>query len=210
MSFSYGEIIVRVGNNETSGLPTNCDHYILFIMNYGNYSTRKKRKRILLTVEEKLKIIERVEQGEDAMKLADEYNVGKTTIRDILNKKNEYLYFALNSDSYSCVRNRKTLKKSMNPELDRAVFEWFQEKRVRGESVTRQALVEAAQRLHKHMGFAEPFLASKGWLHGFKGRHGIENLEIPGEKLLTAVRKYNVYLLLFIIDLAVGFISVFF
>lgn len=154
----------------------------------GQLVQRKKRKRVLLTVEEKLRIIDRLERGENVAKLAEEYNIGRTTIRDILGKKDGYLNFALNSDSYNSVYKRKTLKKSMNHGLDMAVFEWFQQKRANGEPVTKQMLIENAQRLHKELGFTEPFAGSEGWVHGFKGRHGIENLEVPGEKLFSVVR----------------------
>lgn len=157
----------------------------------GSLQVKGKRKRVLLTLDTKLRLIERLENGESFTKLAKEYNIGKTTIRDIFYKKQEYVNFAINSDSYATLNKRKTLKKSSYHELDMAVFKWFQEKRTKGELVTKSMLIVNAHRLHKELGMVEPFSASDGWVSGFKGRHGIESLEVPGENILDVRYKVS-------------------
>ena len=59
--------------------------YTLF--NMSQAPPAKKRKRVVLTLVQKICIIERLEAGEVAVKLAHEYGVGNSTISDI--KKGE-------------------------------------------------------------------------------------------------------------------------
>lgn len=48
----------------------------------------QKRKRIVLTIEQKLEIINRVvDKGESVKKLSAEFGVGEQTVRDIVKKK---------------------------------------------------------------------------------------------------------------------------
>ena len=44
-----------------------------------------KRKRVVLSMSQKLRIIERLDKGEKAVELSAEYSVGKSTIAAIIN-----------------------------------------------------------------------------------------------------------------------------
>lgn len=144
---------------------------------------KQKRKRVLLTLEARLELIERINNGENFLTVAKEYNIGRATIRDIYARKDEYINFARNSDSFNAALRRKTLKRSSLHVLDTKLYNWFKDQRNSGITVTKAALVENACRIHTELGITETFLASDGWIHGFKGRHGIENLDTPGENM---------------------------
>lgn len=52
----------------------------------------QKRKRIVLTIEQKLEIINRVvDKGESVKKLSAEFGVGEQRVRDIVKKKKIFL-----------------------------------------------------------------------------------------------------------------------
>ena len=50
---------------------------------------KQKRKRVTLNIQQKLRIIERIEHGERASVLAVEYNIGSSTISDIKQAKDK-------------------------------------------------------------------------------------------------------------------------
>lgn len=62
-------------------------------------SSASKRKQKVLTIESKVEILNRLAKGESATPLAKVYNVGKSTITDIKNKKKDILSFASKLDS---------------------------------------------------------------------------------------------------------------
>ncbi|KFM57181.1 Jerky-like protein, partial [Stegodyphus mimosarum] len=68
-----------------------------------------KRKRVVLTMKDKINIIIRLKQGESGSKLADEYGVGKSTISDI--KKNSESILKYVSDSEDDSLLRKTMRR---------------------------------------------------------------------------------------------------
>ncbi|XP_028661789.1 jerky protein homolog-like [Erpetoichthys calabaricus] len=146
-------------------------------------SAGAKRKRVVLSIATKLQIVERAEKGESIAKLSSEFNIGNQTVRDIVRKKDELYKFVTSSDAFNWTSARKTTKGSKFDDLDRAVFEWFKQKRAEGCPVSGPLLLEKAKWFHCEMKIPEPFAASHGWLQCFKSRHGIRQLDIQGEKL---------------------------
>uniref|UniRef100_A0A8C4SR40 HTH CENPB-type domain-containing protein n=1 Tax=Erpetoichthys calabaricus TaxID=27687 RepID=A0A8C4SR40_ERPCA len=140
-------------------------------------------KRVVLSIATKLQIVERAEKGESIANLSSEFNIGNQTVRDIVRKKDELYKFVPSSDTFNGMSARKTTKGSKFDDLDRAVFEWFKQKRAEGCPVSGSLLLEKAKWFHCEMKIPEPFDASQGWLQCFKSRHGIRQLDIQGEKL---------------------------
>ncbi|GBN77752.1 hypothetical protein AVEN_153664-1 [Araneus ventricosus] len=75
-----------------------------------------KRKRVLLTAEQKFQIVSRIEAGETLTKLSKEFGVGVSTIGDMRrgSEKIKKFYAASNGKS---AKLRKTMK-CANDELD--------------------------------------------------------------------------------------------
>ncbi|XP_050526828.1 jerky protein homolog-like [Daktulosphaira vitifoliae] len=151
-----------------------------------------KRKRIVLSLEKKVLIINRaVDHGESIQKLADEFGVGQQTVRDLIKQKNEIFKFI------SCPElsaTRKTMKKSSLSDMESALFEWFKQKRIEGLPISGPIVCEKAKWFHENLKIEESFNASQGWLFRFKTRHGIRQLDIQGECLsgdLTAATLFN-------------------
>ncbi|XP_046396683.1 jerky protein homolog-like [Ischnura elegans] len=148
----------------------------------------RKRKRVVLDICQKLKIVERVSEGESPAKLAAESGIGITTVRDIVKKKDELLDFASKTDNLMTLRRRKSMKGSPYSDVDNAVYQWYQQKRREGVAVNGPMICEQARLFHQQLRGDGTFSASSGWLTSFKDRHGIRASNMVGEKYTGDLR----------------------
>lgn len=140
-----------------------------------------KRKRVVLTLKQKMEICRRLEQGENRNVLMKEFNIGSSTIYDIKSQSNNLKEFLGNSETEKSIENRHTLHSPKLEYLDRALYEWFTLKRSEGVSVSGPMLVGKAREFYEKMKLLEPCSFSSGWLSRFKARHGIRKLDLAGE-----------------------------
>ncbi|GBP29920.1 Tigger transposable element-derived protein 2 [Eumeta japonica] len=84
-----------------------------------------KRKRVVLSLADKLKIIEQLDKGVTGKKLSEIYGVGQATISDIKNSKSTLLNFVSVLENEDGSSSRKTMKTATNKNLEDAVFKWF-------------------------------------------------------------------------------------
>lgn len=89
-----------------------------------------KRKHVTLELTKKVQIIKEIERGKSYSAIALEYGVGKTTISTINKNRAKILEYVANTDVGPS--NRKTLKLSANPVVEKALFTWFLQERTRG------------------------------------------------------------------------------
>lgn len=142
----------------------------------------EKRKRVVLTLKEKMDICARLEKGESRKALMQEYNVGMSTLYDIKAHKAQLLRFFASSDSNKALERRRTLHTPKLEHLDRVLYEWFLVKRAEGVPVSGPMLIEKAKDFYEQMRLTEPCVFSGGWLWRFKARHGIKKLDASSEK----------------------------
>ncbi|XP_027429060.1 jerky protein homolog [Zalophus californianus] len=145
-------------------------------------SPGEKRKRVVLTLKEKIDICTRLEKGESRKVLMQEYNVGMSTLYDIKAHKAQLLRFFANSDSNKALEQRRTLHTPKLEHLDRVLYQWFLGKRAEGVPVSGPMLIEKAKDFYEQMQLTEPCVFSGGWLWRFKARHGIKKLDASSEK----------------------------
>lgn len=137
-------------------------------------TSSRKRKHNVLTMDTKIEIIQRLEKGESAVRLAPIYNIGRTTISDIKRNKDSILMFAAKLKSDESLKKRKRIRKPNDSNLENAVYMWYIQKIQKGEFVNGPLLCEKALELNKKLGGPPDFKASNGWLHNFRTRHGIK------------------------------------
>lgn len=123
-----------------------------------------KRKRVILSLESKLSILDKLSKGVTQAILAEGYNIGQSTITDL--KKNEAKLRAfvssLEQQGMSC--SRKIMRLAKEKQLEEALYLWFVQKRSQD---TGPLLKEKASELHGKLyeeGGAPSFTASAGWL----------------------------------------------
>lgn len=127
------------------------------------------KKRLVLTLEQRVKVIKAAENGETTRKIADRFSVGRTQVQQILKNKVKILE---DFQKGSCASGRKYLtpRKTSNDTLNRIVFEWFCGVRSKGLPVSGRILQERALCFSVELGL-ENFTASNGWLECFKRRN---------------------------------------
>ena len=138
-----------------------------------------KRKHVVLSIEEKKTIIERLNKGETASMLAREYNLGRSTITDIKKKAPQIITFM--NDLLASDNHRKSMKPPKSTQLEDAVYLWFMQRRGKGAPVSGPLVCEKALILNGMLGGTPDFKATQGWLNRFKSRHGIRQLDIHGD-----------------------------
>ena len=141
-----------------------------------------KRKRVLLTLKDKIKIYEQYRKGASANQLASEYNIGKSSVYNIVRQKDQFKKYDGVLDK-GLSKNKKTMKTAVNPGLDKALYLWFSQKYSQGLSISGPLLCKKALDFNKKLGDSDSFVASKGWLTNFKNRHAIRQLKLEGESL---------------------------
>lgn len=75
-----------------------------------------KRKRVVITIEEKLEAINRVKNGELLRNVAADYNVGVSTVSEWVKMKTKF------EEHASKMPNKKTMKTCQNEKVNEAVF----------------------------------------------------------------------------------------
>ena len=65
--------------------------------------SQEKRKRVVLTLAQKIELVKRMEKGESRAKLMAEYGVGSSTLYDLKKQKNELLSFVGSTEVPKCV-----------------------------------------------------------------------------------------------------------
>lgn len=130
-------------------------------------STRGKYKT--LTLETKVEILKKVENGECKTKLAADYGIKKNTLSTYLKKKESIL------DSWEkskFARGRKRMRNESQEDLEKALILWFQDARSRNFPTNGPLLQTKADELATRMGI-EDFKCSDGWLSRFRSSHNI-------------------------------------
>ena len=172
-----------------------CRRRVVYIQRNPRYtmasSSRKptKRKCIVLPIESRMAILDRLKGGASYKRLADDFGIGISTIGDIKRNDTTIRAFVSTMDNMAMSKKgRKVMRLASDDKLDEAVYQWFVQKRSQD-----MPLCKAVQ-LHGMLnkgGAIAPFQASRAWLWQFCNRHGIR---LQGEKVspdTTAVEPFK-------------------
>lgn len=135
---------------------------------------------MIITIEERIKAIERVKSGMLMKKTVDKLNVGSLTISDWVKSK----------EKSSTLRNKVIeavliIKSGVYEAINKALFLWFIQERKKGIPIS-DLFFKEKQSFAINIGEQfKDFEASEDWLGKQKNRYGMRQLVIPGEKLLT-------------------------
>lgn len=146
----------------------------------------KRGKYTTLNLEEKMKVLSRIEAGRSLKSVMDEFGISKSTFYDIKKNKKLILDFVLKQDMPLVgAEKRKRTTGAKYGDVDDAVYMWYQQKRLAGVHVRGVELQATAERFAQCFGRTD-FKASTGWLFRFRNRHAIGNRKVCGEQLLSS------------------------
>ena len=133
----------------------------------NNRANMAGRKRKILTLQERVKVVDRLEKGESARMIATSLAVGKTQIQAIATDKVEIKRRWQEGENGK--RKYGKQRKCGYPDLDDAVWSWFCEARSRNIPMSGRLIQEKAAVLATAIGH-DDFTASNGWLDRWKTR----------------------------------------
>lgn len=138
------------------------------------------RKRKALTLEERVRVVERSEKGEKAISIAKDLCVGKTQIQNIIRDKDS---IKKKWESGECgSRKLMKMRKTAYTAVDEAVWNWFCDARKRNIPVTGKLIREKALMVAQELDECDEFLASNGWLHKWMERRNVHQSALSGER----------------------------
>ena len=82
----------------------------------------QRRKRVSLTIFQKVEILKKLQHGSSVKMIQEEYNVGKSKIYDLRSDKEKILQYAAECESANLMKNTKTMKPAKFDELDRVLY----------------------------------------------------------------------------------------
>jgi len=134
------------------------------------------RKRVSLSAAQKRELCETKEKNPDLsnVELAVQYNVGKSTITDILKEKERWLAISESQGSVKKFRGPKW------PQLENALSLWVDNALNTKQDIDGNVLKTKASYFANQFSIEE-FHHSDGWLTGFKKRHGLRQFKKQGE-----------------------------
>ena len=103
------------------------------------------------------------------------FKIGRSTVSDILKKKDQWL--SITSQEADQTRARCPKQKS----LEKALYIWFCDFRSKGANLSDDMLIEKAKDFGHTLAVDKDFTYSRGWLQRFKSRHHIKSYRFHGE-----------------------------
>ena len=141
-------------------------------------TTSLKRKRVVSTIADKVKILELLDKSVSYTIIAEKFRIGKSTVGDIKKNREKVLKIKSEMIDMGMTRSAKVMKLSDDNKLDQAVYVWFRQKRMKGVPVCGPLFCEKAVGLSRVLNGETDFTASKGWVWRFCQRHGIRQLSL--------------------------------
>ena len=149
-----------------------------------------KRKKVVLSIEQKLEIIELLKKGTSYTIILEKYGIGRSTVSDIKKNESKLNEFKKKmTDKAVKAVNTKTMKMGSHEKLDVALYIWFRQQRENNIPVSGPFLQEKAKLLFDKLypDSPKPFSASSGFQWRFGKRHGFKHLSIQGEQVSADV-----------------------
>ena len=92
----------------------------------------RKRKRVTLSIEQKIKVLEKLDRGISNTAIASEYSSGKSTVTDIQKSRSKTTQFAAEAQDSSSFKKRCIVRRADDDQFDKAMHLWFTQERHKG------------------------------------------------------------------------------
>lgn len=137
-----------------------------------------------MTVEKRVEILKKLENGSSIDSLATEYGVSKRTIRRYKQQSVSLRQLCNDPERARSIRQRGPLYNNTETRL----YEWILERRALGDVLTTAAMQEKAKAFEQESGNSN-FTASQGWISRFKRRYEITGLNQEETDVYQLVRR---------------------
>ncbi|XP_017891277.1 tigger transposable element-derived protein 2 [Ceratina calcarata] len=154
------------------------------LLNAEKFSSMASSLRNTVTVEKRVEILTRLENGSSIDDLATEYGVSKRTIRRYKQQSVSLRQLCNDPERARSIRQRGPLYNNTEARL----YEWILERRASGNILTTVAIQEKAKAFEQESGNSN-FTASQGWISRFKRRYEITGLNKEETDVYQLVRR---------------------
>ncbi|GBO34189.1 Tigger transposable element-derived protein 4 [Araneus ventricosus] len=132
-------------------------------------------KRKAFSIEDKVKFIRKLQNGESQSAICKEFSLSKSTVATIWKNRDSIISaYEKNINGY------KRLRKVEKEKVEEALFKWFTLHRSRNLPIT-GAILPAKANEFAELFEEKSFVCSNGWLDRFKKRHNIRSSKVVGE-----------------------------
>ena len=142
-------------------------------------STPRRNNRKVLTLEDRVKVIEQSNKGMSAASISRLIDCGKTQIQNIIRDKASIMALWESGEGRADQKLSK-VRKVCYKKLDELVWEWFSVARSKNLPITGRMIQQQAITLSLPLGH-DDFMASNGWLDRWKTRHKVKSSVLSGE-----------------------------
>ncbi|XP_025191780.1 tigger transposable element-derived protein 4-like [Melanaphis sacchari] len=139
------------------------------------------KRRRCFSIAEKVKIIEKLENGVSNKVLCQELEISQSTLSTIWKSKDQIKNIFLKD-----VTSNKRIKSSQHKDVKQALLEWFKIQRSKNIPINDPILQEKATEFGKHFHKTD-FQCSSSWITRFRQRHNIVFGKISGESASVPV-----------------------
>ena len=144
-----------------------------------------KRKKVVLTIEEKLEILDSIKTGTSYTVISERYGVGRSTVADI--KRNASKLEKIKQKTVEMGFKKATFKVMKIGEyekLDKELYIWFRQQRELNIPVSGILLQEKAKILFERLysDSTQTFTVCTDFQWRYSKRHGVKNLSIQGQQ----------------------------
>ena len=92
-------------------------------------NSEKQKRQHLSSIAQKVELLQKLDCGISVRRLTEDYGVGTTTIYDLKKQRHKLLKVYSDSDDQKLMKNRKTLHRAKNEDLDLVLMEWVRQRR---------------------------------------------------------------------------------
>lgn len=146
----------------------------------------EKRKRVVLSLVEKIKILDALKSDKVAS-VARKFGMNESSVRE-LRKNEEKIRASVKESGLLCAKTASVTRDIKLEKTEKALNLWIEDQTKKRVPLSSQIIREKAKQLHSHfsqsLGEASDtpqFLASKGWFERFKTRFTLHNVKLVGE-----------------------------
>lgn len=144
----------------------------------------KKRKRQSLTLEQKMDILDRYEQGQKTSVICHALGLNESTVRTIRDNADK-VRESVEAGASSSMQRTPYIRSSAMARMEKMLSVWIEHQNKANTPVSMSIIQEKARSLLTDIGSSEgektPFKASSGWFANFKKRHDFHNIKMIGE-----------------------------
>ena len=160
--------------------------------NQSTTTTPTRRFRNELTLKQKHDLVIEFENNPNITQrqLSEKYDIGRTTVSDILKRKNEYKF---NFENIVNPDRKRTVRNTRFSEVNDIVYEWFKDAFKNDVRLKGSAIQEKAINVAFELGLYD-FRASNGWLDSWRSRydphsvqcfHKVCTVSVDGDKYVV-------------------------